>query len=105
MNVYLDNAATTPMLPEVIEAMLPYMRDHFGNPSSTHQFGRRTKTAIEQSRRQIAEYLGVDPADIGSYFSEFLFAPFLHRDGPLRLSISFNHRCIHAWLGFKVSRG
>ena len=64
MNVYLDNAATTPMLPEVIEAMLPYMRDHFGNPSSTHQFGRRTKTAIEQSRRQIAEYLGVEPRTI-----------------------------------------
>ena len=64
MNVYLDNAATTPMLPEVVEAMLPYMRDHFGNPSSTHQFGRRTKTAIEQSRRQIAGQLGVEPRTV-----------------------------------------
>jgi cysteine desulfurase len=61
MNVYLDNAATTPMLPEVVDAMLPYMRDHFGNPSSTHAFGRRTKTAIEQARRRIATHLGVAP--------------------------------------------
>ena len=59
MNVYLDNAATTPMLPEVVDAMVPYMRDHFGNPSSTHQFGRKTKTAIEQARRRIAEHLNV----------------------------------------------
>ena len=49
MNVYLDNAATTPMLPEVVDAMVPFMRDHFGNPSSTHAFGRKTKTAIEQA--------------------------------------------------------
>lgn len=61
MNVYLDNAATTPMLPEVVDAMIPYMRDHFGNPSSTHAFGRKTKTAIEQSRRNIADHLGVHP--------------------------------------------
>ena len=57
MNVYLDNAATTPMIPEVVDAMVPYMRDYFGNPSSTHQYGRKTKTAIEQARRRIA----VDP--------------------------------------------
>lgn len=64
MNVYLDNAATTPMLPEVVDAMLPYMREHFGNPSSSHQFGRRTKTAIEQARRNIAGYLNVEPRTI-----------------------------------------
>lgn len=64
MNVYLDNAATTPMLPEVVDEMLPYMRDHFGNPSSTHHFGRRTKTAIEQARRRIAGHLNVEPRTI-----------------------------------------
>ena len=64
MNVYLDNAATTPMLPEVVDAMLPFMREHFGNPSSTHAFGRRTKTSIEQARRQIATHLGVAPKTI-----------------------------------------
>ena len=64
MNVYLDNAATTPMIPEVVDAMLPYMRDHFGNPSSSHAFGRKTKTAIEQARRRIADQLGVAPKTI-----------------------------------------
>jgi len=64
MNVYLDNAATTPMIPEVVDAMLPFMRDHFGNPSSTHAFGRKTKTAIEQARRRIANHLGVAPKTI-----------------------------------------
>jgi len=64
MNVYLDNAATTPMTQEVVDAMIPFMRDHFGNPSSTHQFGRRTKTAIEQARRRIAGHLNVHPRTI-----------------------------------------
>ena len=64
MNVYLDNAATTPMLPEVVDAMLPFMRDHFGNPSSTHNFGRKTKTAIEQARRRIAAHLNVAPKTV-----------------------------------------
>ena len=41
--IYLDNAATTPMAPEVLEAMMPYLKDEFGNPSSTHSYGRITK--------------------------------------------------------------
>ena len=57
MNVYLDNAATTPLDPLVLEAMMPYMTDHFGNPSSTHAFGRKTKNAIEISRKKVADYL------------------------------------------------
>jgi cysteine desulfurase len=64
MQVYLDNAATTPMLPAVVDAMLPYMRDHFGNPSSSHSFGRRAKTAVEQSRRAIASRFHVAPSTI-----------------------------------------
>jgi cysteine sulfinate desulfinase/cysteine desulfurase-like protein len=55
MNVYLDNAATTPLDKEVLAAMMPFLSDHFGNPSSSHAFGRKTKTAIEQSRRTIAK--------------------------------------------------
>lgn len=62
--VYLDNAATTPMAPEVIEAMLPYMREEFGNPSSTHYFGRRTKAAIETARKTVAKYLNASPSEI-----------------------------------------
>jgi len=63
----LDNAATTPMDPEVLEAMLPYMKENFGNPSSTHAYGRKTKTAIEKSRKIIAGYLNCQPAEL--YFT------------------------------------
>ncbi len=62
--VYLDNAATTPMDPEVVQAMIPYMETHFGNPSSSHSFGRKTKTAIEQARRKIAGLLNCSPSEI-----------------------------------------
>jgi cysteine desulfurase len=64
MNVYLDNAATTPLDPIVLEAMMPYMTDHFGNPSSTHAFGRKTKNAIEISRKKVADYLNAEPSEI-----------------------------------------
>jgi len=57
MKVYLDNAATTPLDPLVLEAMMPYMENHFGNPSSTHSFGRLTKDAIETARRTVSKYL------------------------------------------------
>jgi cysteine desulfurase len=67
MNVYLDNAATTPIDPEVINAMMPWLTDHFGNPSSSHAFGRKTKVAIEQSRRTIAKLLNCTPSEI--YFT------------------------------------
>ena len=64
MNVYLDNAATTPVLPEVANAMLPYLTEFFGNPSSSHAFGRKTKSALEQSRRTISRLLNCTPAEI-----------------------------------------
>ena len=64
MNVYLDNAATTPLDPLVLDAMMPYMTDYFGNPSSTHAFGRKTKNAIEISRKKVADYLNAEPSEI-----------------------------------------
>lgn len=64
MKVYLDNAATTPLAPEVLEHMMPYLTEHFGNPSSTHAFGRKTKTAIENARRTIAKALNCAPSEI-----------------------------------------
>lgn len=64
MKVYLDNAATTPIAPEVIDAMLPVMRDCFGNPSSTHSFGRTAKAYIENSRRTIAKTINCLPSEI-----------------------------------------
>ncbi len=62
--VYLDNAATTPLDPEVLETMLPYMKNHFGNPSSTHSFGRKAKGGIIMARKTIAKYLNCSPSEI-----------------------------------------
>ncbi|MHB8171799.1 MAG: cysteine desulfurase family protein [Thermincolia bacterium] len=62
--VYLDYNATTPIDPEVVEAMLPYLNNHFGNPSSGHLYGQETHAAIERARGQVAELLGCDPAEI-----------------------------------------
>ena len=64
MRVYLDNAATTPIAPEVVEAMLPVLKDTFGNPSSTHFFGRNAKALVETSRRTIAKYLNCQSSEI-----------------------------------------
>src|SRR5689334_23686026 len=57
--VYVDNAATTPVRPEVLEAMLPYLgRDAFGNPSSAHRVGRAARAGVEEAKRTIADVLG-----------------------------------------------
>jgi cysteine desulfurase len=64
MKVYLDNAATTPLDPEVFEVMKPFMLEDFGNPSSTHAHGRKVRAAIESSRKKIAELLNCTPGEI-----------------------------------------
>lgn len=64
MKVYLDNAATTKIDNEVVEAMLPFLREEFGNPSSIHSFGRKTRSAIENARKTVAKLLNVSPAEI-----------------------------------------
>ena len=63
-HVYLDNAATTQMDDRVIEAMLPFMRGHFGNPSSVHSHGREVRTAIEKARKKVAELIQASPSEI-----------------------------------------
>ncbi len=67
MKAYFDNAATTRIDPRVGEAMMPFITGKFGNPSSTHSFGREVKAAIELSRKSIAERLGCTPGEI--YFT------------------------------------
>ena len=62
--VYLDNAATTPIAPEVIDVMQVSMQDNFGNPSSTHQFGRKAKNLVETARKNIANLLQVSASEI-----------------------------------------
>ena len=62
--VYLDNNATTPLLPEVFEAMRPYFFEKFGNASSIHQQGQQARSAVEHAREQVAELLNCRPAEI-----------------------------------------
>lgn len=62
--IYLDHNATTPMHPEVLEAMLPFLKDGFGNPSSYYRTGREARTALEQARSTIAGYIGARPEEI-----------------------------------------
>ncbi len=62
--IYLDNAATTPLDPAVLEAMLPYMSTHFGNPSSIYSYGRETRLAIENARKLVARILHAKPGEI-----------------------------------------
>ena len=62
--IYLDYAATTPTAPEVVEAMLPYFTDRFGNPSSIHSFGQEGKAAIEEAREKIANLIGAKQEEI-----------------------------------------
>ena len=65
--IYLDNAATTPVKKEVLDAMLPFYTEHFGNPSSIHYFGRDAKKAIDNARQQVANIINASPNEI--YFT------------------------------------
>lgn len=65
--IYMDNAATTATRPEVLEAMLPYFTEHYGNPSSIHGVGRDARRAVEAARRQVASAIGAEPREI--YFT------------------------------------
>jgi len=62
--IYLDNASTTKMAPEVIEVMTTSMQENFGNPSSTHQFGRKAKASVETARKNIAKHFKVSASEI-----------------------------------------
>ncbi len=64
MNVYFDNAATTPIDEEVLEAMMPYLKEHFGNPSTQYSFGRDTRAAVEEARKTVAQLINAQPSEI-----------------------------------------
>ncbi len=95
---YLDNAATTPVRPEVLEAMLPYLgKEAFGNPSSAHRFGRAARAGVEEAKRAIADAVGAEPnqvvftsggteADNLAIIGAALAAR--DRDGPFRVVVS-----------------
>ena len=62
--IYFDNAATTSLRPEVLDAMMPYLTEKFGNPSSIYSYGRETRMAIENARKSVAKILNAKPAEI-----------------------------------------
>lgn len=62
--IYLDNAATTPLDPQVLEAMMPYLTTYFGNPSSIYSYGRESRMAVENARKSVAKILNAHPAEI-----------------------------------------
>src|SRR4051812_45855746 len=62
--VYLDHAATTPVRPEVLDAMQPFFGPRFGNPSSVHRWGREARTALDEARERVARCLGASPDEV-----------------------------------------
>src|SRR5919106_3589286 len=62
--IYLDHAATTPVRPEVLEAMQPFFGARFGNPSSTHRWGREARAALDEARERVARCLGAHPDEV-----------------------------------------
>src|ERR1700726_4052464 len=108
--IYLDNQSSTPLDPRVLEVMLPYFTEHFGNPhSESHVYGRNAAAAIETARRQVAKLIGADPREIiftsGATEANNLAikgaAHFVraHRrgDGPLRdhiIALTTEHKCV-----------
>ncbi|MGD8667029.1 MAG: aminotransferase class V-fold PLP-dependent enzyme, partial [Desulfobacterales bacterium] len=62
--IYVDNNATTKVAPEVLDAMLPYFSDNYGNPSSMHSFGGNVGRAIKTAREHVARLIGAEPSEI-----------------------------------------
>lgn len=65
--IYLDNAATTKTLPQVVDAMLPYFSEYYGNPSSIYSFAGKSTSAVTKARENIADFIGADASEI--YFT------------------------------------
>ncbi len=98
--IYLDNAATTPLAEEVIDAMVDVMKINYGNPSSTHTFGQEAKVLIENVRREAAEYLHVSPAEIiftscGTESNNMIIKSCVNHLGVQRIITSpLEHKCV-----------
>ncbi len=98
LRIYLDNNATTPVLPEVLEAMIPYFLDHFGNASSIHHHGQETRAAVEDARESVAKLLGCSASEIiftsGGTESDNLAIAGLVEAGDHVISSSVEHHAV-----------
>ncbi len=111
MRVYLDNAATTPLDPEVFEAMKPFLLDDYGNPSSTHSHGRKVRAAVESARKKVAELLNCTPGEIiftsgGTEADNTLIVSSIHTYGMKHaISTPIEHHAVTHTLGVLEKRG
>ena len=102
MPVYLDNAATTPMRAEAVEAMLPFLRDRFGNPSGSHAVARAARKALDEARDVVAAALGGEPGEVvftgGGTEADNLAVAGAHRlrEGTVVCSAVEHHAVLHA---------
>ena len=109
--VYLDNAATTPMLPEVVEAMVQTMNVTFGNPSSTHAFGRSAKAVVENARKNIAKHLQCTTSEIvftsgGTEADNFILKNAVHHLGVQHIVTStLEHHAVLHTVDFLATKG
>ena len=96
--VYLDNNATTPLLPEVFDAMRPYFGEHFGNASSIHHHGQETRAAVENARDSVAELIGCSAAEViftsGGTESDNLAIAGLVKPGDHVIASSIEHHAV-----------
>jgi cysteine desulfurase len=96
--VYLDNNATTPVLPEVLDAMRPFYAEHFGNASSIHHHGQETRGAVERARESVAALLGCRPAEVvftsGGTEADNLAIFGLARDGDHVITSTIEHHAV-----------
>ncbi len=110
--IYLDNNATTRTAPEVIEAMLPWLGDHYGNPSGGYRFGKEARRAVDQAREQVAALIGATPEEIvftsggtESNNSAIRSALALRPESRTLLSSTVEHSAVEEVLKFYGSRG
>lgn len=100
MKVYLDNAATTQIDPQVLEEMMPYLTEFYGNPSSIHSYGRKAKSAIEKARKVVAKYLNASTSEVfftgcGTEASNMIIKGAVRDLGVERIiSSAIEHHCV-----------
>lgn len=98
--IYLDNAATTPLYPEALDAMMPYLTSEYGNPSAVYGFARNARKAVENAREEVAKSLNADPSEIvftssGTEANNWAISELMQKGGHIITSIAEHHAVGH----------